>query len=82
MRVAILLAGPSEEQQSRTRIGPKVVVRGEEVGDEARGEPEEELASEMGEVGAEGGRGVLRSRSVIRPSHGVGRAMEDDVREV
>lgn len=57
MRVASLLAGPSEEQQGRTRIGPKVVVRGEEVGDKARGEPEEELAAEMGEVGAKGGRG-------------------------
>lgn len=57
MRVASLLAGPLEEQQGRTKIGPKVVVRGEEVGDEAWGEPEKELAAEMGEIGAEGGRG-------------------------
>lgn len=57
MRVASLLAGPSEEQEGRTRIGPKKAIGGEEVGDEARGELEEELAAETGEIGAEGGRG-------------------------
>lgn len=57
MRVASLLAGPSEEQQGRTKIGPKVVIRGKEVGDKSWGEPEEELVAEMGKIGAEGGMG-------------------------